>query len=46
VFELVEALMAAGAARATVTAHDYVFEQSDPLAERLFSRLASSTAKI
>ena len=39
VFGLVEALMAAGAARATVTAHNYVFERANPLAERLLSRL-------
>lgn len=41
VFELVEALMGSGAENVTVRALDYVFEQANPLAERLFGRLAA-----
>ncbi len=40
VFGLVEALMAAGAANVTVRTLDYVFDQANPLAEKLFGRLA------
>jgi ATP phosphoribosyltransferase len=40
VFGLVEALMAAGATNVTVRTLDYVFDQANPLAEKLFGRLA------
>jgi hypothetical protein len=39
VFELVEALIEAGAANVNVRALDYVFEPANPLADRLFRRL-------
>jgi ATP phosphoribosyltransferase len=38
-FDVVEALMAVGASSVTVRALDYVFEQANPLADRLFGRL-------
>ncbi len=41
VFPLVEALMLAGASDVTVQALDYVFEQANPLADRLFGRLGN-----
>jgi ATP phosphoribosyltransferase len=40
VFEVVEALQAAGAQDVTVRALDYVFRPSNPLTERLLARLA------
>ena len=39
VFEVVDALLAAGAGEVTVRALDYVFRTSNPLSERLFARL-------
>ena len=39
VFELVEALVAAGARDVTVGAVDYVFRPGNPLPDRLFARL-------
>jgi hypothetical protein len=44
VYALVEALMGSGAENVTVRALDYVFEQANPLAERLFGRLEAGTA--
>ncbi|MGA0595338.1 ATP phosphoribosyltransferase [Enterovirga sp. CN4-39] len=41
VFPFVEALMQAGASDVTVRALDYVFEQANPLADRLFGRLGN-----
>ncbi|NNM72160.1 ATP phosphoribosyltransferase [Enterovirga aerilata] len=44
VFDVVEALMAAGAANVTVRTLDYVFEPANPLADRLFARLPADAA--